>query len=592
MAVPIRGGATAPRAGRRGHFVVPLLAALIGSLTIAAPAQGSFHWMKIREIFTGGAAGGSYVELQMWTSGQNFVSGHPIVVYNSNGSVKHSFSIPSDVSNGSSQATVLIAGPGYSGPTADATDSGLDLPPAGGAVCFTQGDPPDCVSWGNFTGNASLPAPGAGTPESPGGVAPGMALHRSIAPGCATLLEPSDDTDDSATDFSEQAPNPRPNASSIGETNCIAPSTTIGTKPANPTNSTSATFAFSAPGGATFQCALDAGSFAACDSGTITYPGPLSEVSHRFEVRATNANGTGPTASYTWRIDLTAPAMTINTKPTDPSSGASATFTYQPSETVRSTQCKLDTPSGMGSFVSCAAGSRTYTGLADGEHTFSVRATDSAGNQSAPAAFPSGTYSWTVDNSLTDTTPPVATIASKPPDPSQSSTAAFTYSSNEPGSTFECKLDGGTFAPCATNGIQYTGLANGAHSFQVRATDTSLNQGAPAGYSWSVAAPDPTQPPPVLPRSSTPPDTRLTLKPGAITKDRTPTFRFQATINPATFECRLDGAAFKSCRSPFTTKLLSFRRHTVQIRASAGGLIDPSPAKFSFKVMKRKARHR
>lgn len=467
------------------------------ALLIAPPAaQAAFHLMKIREVHTGGPSGGSYVELQMWTSGQNFVGGHPIVVYNPDGSVKYSFSIPGNVANGDSQATVLIAGPGYSGPAADATDSGLDLPAAGGAVCFTQGTPPDCVSWGDFTGNASLPAPGAGTPASSGGVNPGMALHRSITPGCATLLEPNDDTDNSAADFSEESPNPRPNASAIVETACpLPPNTAIDTKPANPTKATSASFTYHAipTTGASFECSLDGAAFSPCPNAGITYPGPLAEATHTFAVRAINSAGTDPTpATYTWKVN--------------------------------------------------------------------------------------------------STSPPETTILSKPPDPSESSTAAFTYSSNEPGSTFECALDGAGFTGCPVIGIIYMNLANGPHSFQVRATDGSANTDAsPAGYSWAVAVPDSIQLPlmsPPLPIP--PPDTKITRNPGATTRDRTPTFRFRATITPATFECKVDHGAFKACRSPFTTKKLTFGRHLVRVRAKAGGKVDPTPARSSFKVVKPK----
>jgi hypothetical protein len=64
--------------------------------------------------------------------------------------------------------------------------------------------------------------------------------------------------------------------------------------------------------------------------------------------------------------------------------------------------------------------------------------------------------------------------------------AIFTFSANEAGSTFECSLDGGTFAAC-TPAASYNGLADGAHSFSVRATDLAGNLDAtPAIYSWTV----------------------------------------------------------------------------------------------------------
>jgi hypothetical protein len=50
-----------------------------------------------------------------------------------------------------------------------------------------------------------------------------MALRRSITAGCATALEPSDDTDNSAADFAVTTPNPRPNSVLPTETTCGSP---------------------------------------------------------------------------------------------------------------------------------------------------------------------------------------------------------------------------------------------------------------------------------------------------------------------------------------------------------------------------------
>jgi len=99
----------------------------------------------------------------------------------------------------------------------------------------------------------------------------------------------------------------------------------------------------------------------------------------------------------------------------------------------------------------------------------------------------------------------------------------------------------------------------------------------------SVLEPAPLVPPPA---GGTAPDTRLTLKPAAKTKDRTPTFKFKSTVSGASFKCTLDGKALKPCRSPLTTKKLSFGRHTFKVGALAGGASDPTPAASSFKVLK------
>jgi hypothetical protein len=475
-----------------------------GLALFATPAFATFHLMKVREVYPGGT--GSYVELQMLAFGENLVGTHHLVSYNSNGSVADDFQLPNNVAPSANNATILITGPGYaaafpSGPATDEADANMNLSASGGAVCWTEGSPPDCVAWGNFTGPLPSHEPPlvVGNPASPSGVTAGKALRRTIAPNCSTLLESADDSDDSATDFSEQTPNPRDNASPITETSCSLAMAVIDFKPANPTNATSASFTYhSEPSGAEFECKLDAAAYAACEPEGIEYAGPLASGSHTFSVRAKNSQGTGTPASYTWTIDLTPPTATVNAHPANPSPGGSAAFTYGSNEANSTFECSLVLEGQADSFSSCPATGITYNSLANGMYTFKVRATDKAGNQGSAAAF-----SWEVDNSLADTTPPETTILSKPPDPSSSSTATFTYASNEPGSTFECALDG-AFAACPATGISYSGLAEGAHTFQVRAIDSSSNvDPSPAGYSFSVVlAPPVITPPPPTPKPS------------------------------------------------------------------------------------------
>jgi RTX calcium-binding nonapeptide repeat (4 copies) len=89
-------------------------------------------------------------------------------------------------------------------------------------------------------------------------------------------------------------------------------------------------------------------------------------------------------------------------------------------------------------------------------------------------------------SNTSDTTPPETTIDSGPSGTVNSSSASFAFSSDEAGSTFECKLDAGIFAPC-TSPKAYDGLSNGSHTFEVRATDTAGNSDAtPASRTWTV----------------------------------------------------------------------------------------------------------
>jgi hypothetical protein len=571
------------------------LLAVLAAMVAASPAQASFHLIKVRELFPGTTVDpeSDYVELQMYAAGQNLVNLGDLEVLNSTGTVTSHFSPGSTVAHSANQSTVLIVNTSFASQfpsvTPDFTDAGLDLDPAGGAVCWPQNEPPfdDCASWGSFSGQGSLPSPGDTTPAV--AIPNGMALRRTISPGCSTLLEGADDTNKSSIDFSAQTPNPRSNGAMPSEHECAAlPNTTIDAKPANPTKATAASFTYHAipAAEAEFECRLDGAPFASCAATGIEYAGPLSATSHGFEVRAVNSAGADSTpAAYTWTVDTTAPVATIQTHPAGPGPGTSAAFTYQSNEVGSKFECSLSSGAGPPAFTSCPATGRTYTGLANGEYSFEVRAIDAATNQGAPVSF-----EWTVDNSLADLTPPETTLLSRPSDPSQSSTASFTYQSNEPGSSFECSLDGRAFAGCPAAGISYAGLGNGPHAFQARAIDTSGNvDPSPAGYSFQVVISPALLTAPALasPQPPAQPQTSISGKPGARTRDRTPTFKFASSRPGSAFQCKLDGGPFKACRSPLTTKTLSYGRHTLRVRAISTGTADPSPAEVKFTVVKK-----
>jgi hypothetical protein len=588
-------------AGARGRWLAAMLGlAMLALLATASPAFATFHLIKVREIYAG-ANNDSYVELQMFAPGQNLLGGHSMTVYNASGALVHSSTFAGSVAKSANQQTVLIGDTGVQGAfgiAPDLVDPNLSIAAAGGAACWNAGGiPADCVAWGNFSGGAALQAAtgtSAGSPASPAGITAGKAIRRTIAPGCPTLLEESDDSNNSAADFAEVAPAPRNNTSAITETTCAgAPNTAIDDKPALRSPSSSAEFTYDSPTATSYECSLDNVAFSPCPfGGPKEYTG-LSDGSHTFRVRGVNASGPDPTpAGFTWSVDTVAPVTTIDTHPADPSRGDNAAFTFHAANEPGSTfKCALD-----GAIPATCASGITFHGLANGSHVFEVEATDAAGNvELSPALF-----SWTVDNTLPDETPPETTIKSMPANPSNSPTASFTYASNEPGSSFECALDDAVFSSCAPEGISYTGLANGPHSFQVRAVDAGENADpSPAGYSFDVVLPEAPVPAPAPPQPSTPsgaapapgpkltlPQTKLTVKPPAKTHDRTPTFRFSASGGGATFQCKIDAKPFVACRSPLTTKSLTYGSHTLQVRAVAAGGSDPSPAKFHFKVTK------
>lgn len=89
-----------------------------------------------------------------------------------------------------------------------------------------------------------------------------------------------------------------------------------------------------------------------------------------------------------------------------------------------------------------------------------------------------------------DTQPPETTIESGPSGTVEGATQTFAFSSSEPGSSFECAVDGAPFAACSTPAV-IGPLDSGQHSFRVRASDAFGNTDpTPAERSFSVAAGD------------------------------------------------------------------------------------------------------
>ena len=228
--------------------------------------------------------------------------------------------------------------------------------------------------------------------------------------------------------------------------------------------------------GATFQCRLDGGEWLSCSS-PRAYTG-LGNASHTFSVRAVDAVGNidATPATRTWTVDDVAPDTAISSGPSGTVAATDASFAFSSPEAGVSFQCRLD----GGQWGSCVS-PHAYTGLADGSHTFSVRALDGVTNMDPTPA----TKTWTID-----TTPPQTAISAGPGDTELTGDARFSFSATEDGS-FECRLDGGAWEPCPEPKV-YSGLADGSHTFEVRAADELGNRDpSPAARTWIVQPPPP-----------------------------------------------------------------------------------------------------
>jgi LPXTG-motif cell wall-anchored protein len=252
---------------------------------------------------------------------------------------------------------------------------------------------------------------------------------------------------------------------------------------------------------------------------------------------------------------------------------SSVTFAFQASSPA-TYQCGLDN----GALTGCDSGSVTYTQLPNGQHTFEVVATDSATSDVA-----------TAPRTFVVAVPPQARITSKPPDPSTSTDATFSFTSDQPGATFECALDGGGFASC-TSPVTYRGLATDqTHVFAVHAVSATAGTGPVATFSWEVktstpTTPTTTTPPPPPPPPPAPVETTITGSPSNPTASRDATFYFTSNYKNATFQCSLNDGQSGGCTSPVTYSNLSAGTHTFKVVASSGQLVGKTPASFSWTI--------
>jgi hypothetical protein len=189
----------------------------------------------------------------------------------------------------------------------------------------------------------------------------------------------------------------------------------------------------------------------------------------------------------------------------------------------------------------------------------------------------SAKFSWV---SSADTTAPDTSIITGPSNIVNQGSATFEFSSSEPGSTFECKLDAATFAPC-TSPKDYANLSGGSHTFEVRATDASGNtDGTPASQTWSVDATAPTvsgvAPTGGATNVATTANAEATFSeevdPNTVSAS-TFTLTKQGATEPLTAQVSYDQAAKKATLDP-TADLGAGTTYTATIKGGASGVKD------------------
>ena len=343
-------------------------------------------------------------------------------------------------------------------------------------------------------------------------------------------------------------------ASFVLQSETSPPDTSITSGPAGVISTNSAMFSWTGTDNVTptgslqYAYRLDPleASFSAFGATTTRNYSNLANGNYTFFVKAKDQAGnedpTPAVRAFSVNVGSIAPDTAITSGPLSLTKNASASFSFTATVAGSTFQCSLN----GAAFAACTS-PKKYTGLANGNHTFQVRAIDSAKNiDPTPASL-----NWAVDRAV-----PTTSITASPPTVTNVTSASFTFTSNEQTATFECRLDAAVFAPCSSPAT-YAGLAAGKHTFRVRAVDPASNVDAsPAVYTWNI--------------DTTPPNTSITRKPAAVMTSTSATFTFRSDQAKSTFECNLDNGGFSACASPATYNGLALGSHNFQVRA-----IDP-----------------
>ena len=192
-------------------------------------------------------------------------------------------------------------------------------------------------------------------------------------------------------------------------------------------------------------------------------------------VRARDAAGNLTEISQTLGTDLSvadAPDTTLGEKPADPSSSTNTSFSFTGSATAVAFECQLDDAPA----APCTS-PWPLTDLSNGSHTFKVAALNAQGFADLTPA----SHTWTVNVTTLATT-----LTAQPEAVTTNRATSFSFTGNG-ASSFECALDGGKYAACASP-KSYDKLGNGNHTFLVRAKGSagSPTNGPATRYAWRV----------------------------------------------------------------------------------------------------------
>jgi len=241
-------------------------------------------------------------------------------------------------------------------------------------------------------------------------------------------------------------------------------------KPSKITRKTRGLFTFKTTGKhAYYQCKFDDKQWKICPN--PKYFNNLNEGEHIFIVRALNKEKKiiSNEVVFKWFIDKTPPKTKLLVFPKKFSNKKNSVFEFESTEKNVSFECKID----FQKWKICK--NKISLFLTDGQHIFKVKSRDNAGNIERKFIK----YVWNIDSKS-----PIVKFDKKNNNLINKSFNRFYFFANE-SALFKCKLDKNNWKKCKT-GVKISNLADGNHSFFVKATDKSNNDSKIAEFRFTV----------------------------------------------------------------------------------------------------------